>query len=145
MSPADAGAVDIVLLDSDASVDESDPALLVISGGQVEITVSQTALDRAIQVEEGASLRLVLQNGAAFSGSIASASLQSVYISLDATSVWTLAADTAVGSLVNQDATFSNVHSEGFALEYDSESADNAYLAGAAKQLPGGGFLTPVI
>lgn len=142
---ANTGSVDIVPLDSGASVDESDPDQIVISGGAVEITVNQSTLDRSIRVEEGASLRLLLENGAVFSGAIASADLQSVYVSLDTASVWQLAADTAVGGIVNQDSSFSNIHSEGFALEYDSESAHNAYLAGAAKQLPGGGFLTPVI
>lgn len=142
---ADAGSVSIVPLDSGASADESDPDRVVISGGCVEITVDQAAFDRAIAVEDGASLRLVLQNGATFSGALTWFDLRNVYVSLDMTSVWSLAGDTAVGSIVNQDTSFSNVHSNGFALDYDSESAHNAYLAGAAKQLPGGGFLTPII
>lgn len=141
----DTGAVDIATLDSAASVDESDPKQIVISGGQVEITVNHATLDRSIRVEEGGSLRLLLENEATFAGAITGADLQSIYVSLDATSIWTMNGDSIVGSIVNQVPSFSNVHSGGFALEYDSESAHNAYLAGAAKQLPGGGFLTPVI
>ncbi len=138
------GGIAYTHVDSNARADASG-ADVAITGGCVEITVDRRAFAHNIEVAEGASVRLILKNGAAFTGAVHSSSVQDVYVSLDADSTWTLTEDTAVGGLVNADASFANVQSAGFSLQYDSEYADNAYLAAAAKQLPGGGFLTPII
>lgn len=144
-APIPEGSVTYTPLDSGAQADASG-APIVITGGRMEIAVTgNAAMVSDIRVEEGAGLRLVLQSGATFTGSIRSASMRDVAVLLDQTSVWTLTADTDVGAIIDADTSFSNVHSAGFALQYDSEHADNAYLGGAAKKLPGDGYLTPVI
>lgn len=130
---------------SGAARADSGSSPVVISGGCMEITVAGKAWTADLAAEEGASLRLILKDGAAYTGTVTGASIQDVYVSLDATSTWTLTGDVNVGGIVNADASFANIRSNGYAVQYDSEYADNAYLGGAAKQLPGGGFLTPII
>ncbi len=128
-----------------AKMQDVPPGDLTLSGGPGELLVDGGALNRDIQVEEGASIHLILQNGASFTGTIHSQSIQDVSVTMDASSRWTLTADTGVGAIVNADTAFSNLLSQGFSLQYDSENAANAYLSGEAKSLPGNGFLSPII
>lgn len=143
--PVEAGdGVVFTPLAQGASFSERDSEFYV-AGGPGQLLVDGVAFARDIRVEEGASLTLILEGGASFTGAIHSGSIQDVSVTMDANSAWILTADTGVGALVNADPTFANLNSQGFSLTYDSENGQNAYLAGAAKQLPGGGFLTPLI
>ena len=123
----------------------ADSSLLKISGGQLTVRVVAQALKCDIRVAEGAAVRLVLTEGAAFTGTFETDLQDSVTMLLDEKSNWTLTADTAVGGLINLDTTFQNIASGGCSLSYNSELTENAYLGGEAKLLPGGGYLTPNI
>lgn len=145
-APETAVAAEAVFTAVDSSAQFFDDGTRVtVTGGAGKLTIGKGAWTRDVEIGEGASLHLTLQPSAMFTGVIHGTSMQDVSISLDALSVWTLTGDVAVGAIVNADASFSNVRSDGYSIEYNSESEDNAYLAGAAKQLPGGGFLTPLI
>ncbi len=116
-----------------------------VTGGCVEITVNGMAFSSAVQTSDGGSVRLCLTNGASLTGVLTGESMLDVSVSLDETSVWSLAGDTRVDALVNADTSFANVSSNGCTLSYNCENAENAYLARATLPLNGGGQLQPLI
>ena len=96
-------------------------------------------------LDEGSLLQLKLVNGASFTGELGSELPAKVSVSLDATSTLSLTADSYITALVNADTTHQNIQSNGFSLYYDSNAPENAYLNSQSYQLPGGGFLSPII
>lgn len=62
---------------------------------------------------------------------------------LDATSNWTLSADSYVQNLTSADTTLSNIASSGYTLYYNSSALLNSWLDGQTITLSGGGSVTP--
>ena len=118
---------------------------LLISGGAMRVSVDAGMLACNIRVAEGASVHLILKNGAAFTGAFESASVQDVSLTLDAQSSWQVTQECYVGALVDEDAALTNIVSGGNMVYYDSERTENAYLNSGAFELSGGGFLSPII
>jgi hypothetical protein len=62
---------------------------------------------------------------------------------LDYTSNWTLTKTTTVQNLNDEDATFSNINSQGFGVYYNASAFLNGYLGGKTVALVGGGSAIP--
>ncbi|MDO4572977.1 MAG: hypothetical protein Q4C13_06375 [Clostridia bacterium] len=120
-----------------------------VADGELALTLDAQQLtgDIALAASEGgaAGLRLTLQNGAAFTGALLSGSADSVHVSLDETSQWTLTAEITLSSLSAPDTDFAGIQSNGFNIYYNAELETNAWLGSQAYMLPGGGFLSPRI
>ena len=118
---------------------------LRVFSGENTLTLDATTI--AANPILGADLRLQLKlaNGASFTGELGSDLPARTSVSLDASSKLSLAADTYIAALVDADATFQNIESNGFSLYYDSNAPENAPLNSQSYLLPGGGFLSPII
>lgn len=64
-------------------------------------------------------------------------------VALDATSNWTLTADSYVQNLTDADATAANIISGGYTLYYNPSALLNGWLANQTISLAGGGSITP--
>ena len=123
---------------------KSGEMLRVLSGDNF-LTLDKTAVTAMTSFAEEATLSIHLSNGASFSGDLGSNLPARASVYLDASSKLILTAETYLTALVNADVTHQNIESNGFNLYYDSNAPDNAYLNGQSFQLPGGGFLAPII
>ncbi|SCO43064.1 uncharacterized protein FFMR_07194 [Fusarium fujikuroi] len=65
-------------------------------------------------------------------------------VSLDASSKWTLTADTTLQNFTNSDISNSNIQSRGYNLYYNSSAFANKWLKSRTVNLPGGGKLEPI-
>lgn len=116
-----------------------------VTGGYVEIIIDGLAFSSAVQTGDGGSARIILSNGASLSGQLTGETMLDISVELDKSSTWSLAGDVRVDALVNGDASFGNVNSNGYTISYNCENAENAYLNRSALTLSGGGRLDPVI
>lgn len=66
-------------------------------------------------------------------------------VALDASSNWTLAADSYVQNFTDTDETAANIMSNGYTLYYNASALLNGWLANKTVTLPGGGSITPGI
>lgn len=78
--------------------------------------------------------------GAAYSGGFGASSVD---VALDATSHWTLTADSYVQNLTDADQTLANVESGGFNVYYNASALLNGWLGGEKVALSGGGSAMP--
>lgn len=122
----------------------SDDLLMVLSGDCV-INADAQALSGTVSILEDATLTMNLTNGSTFTGAFGDSLPASASISLDASSVWVLTADTNVTAFADEDITYQNIESNGFSIYYDSNAPQNAALNGQSYALSGGGFLVPLI
>jgi hypothetical protein len=118
---------------------------LRVFSGENTLTLDATAIPASPVLGADCRLQLKLVNGASFTGELGSELPAKVSISLDAKSTLSLTAESYVSALVNADTTHQNIQSNGFSLYYDSNAPENAYLNSQSYQLPGGGFLSPII
>jgi len=118
---------------------------LRVLSGENTLTLDATAITANPVLGADSRLQLKLVNGASFTGELGSELPAKVSVSLDAASKLSLTADCYVTVLVNADTTHQNIQSNGFSLYYDSNAPENAYLNSQSYQLPGGGFLSPII
>ncbi|CZR37637.1 uncharacterized protein FPRO_07172 [Fusarium proliferatum ET1] len=65
-------------------------------------------------------------------------------VSLDASSEWTLTADTTLQNFTNLDTSNSNIQSRGYNIYYNSSASANKWLKSRTIKLPGGGKLEPI-
>ena len=130
---------------SGVTLKASNSDLLRVFSGENSLTLDATAMTSSPILDEGSLLQLKLVNGASFTGELGSELPAKVSVSLDATSTLSLTADSYITALVNADTTHQNIQSNGFSLYYDSNAPENAYLNSQSYQLPGGGFLSPII
>ncbi|MEG1525534.1 MAG: hypothetical protein RRZ24_05235 [Clostridia bacterium] len=144
-SPAPQSSLSFEKSGEDVAYGFASEGLLKVSGGLLTIHVAGQALECDISIAEGASVRLMLTNGAAFTGTFLTDYPQSAFVTLDECSTWALSADTAVSGITNGNAAFANIVSNGYSITYDSSIEENSYLNSNSLQLPGGGFLTPII
>ena len=118
---------------------------LRVFSGENALTLDATAIAANPILGADARLQLKLVNGASFAGELGGELPAKVSVSLDASSKLSLATDSYVTALVDADATFQNIASNGFSLYYDSNAPENAPLNSQSYLLPGGGFLSPII
>lgn len=112
------------------------------NGGHAELTADTQTLTGNVTVDAGSSATLILKNNSALTGTVTGAAL-----SLDATSKWTLSADSTITTLSNaaglSGTTFTNITGNGHTVKYKPKLAANAWLAGKTYTLTGGGTLAP--
>jgi len=111
------------------------------NGGYARIETHDQTLNGDLVTDILSSIRLDLKDGSKFTGRTTA----NVDISLDASSTWTLTADTRVGQLIDPEGlsgdTVKNIIGNGHVLSYSQR--DNPNLAGKTYQLTGGGTLAP--
>lgn len=85
---------------------------------------------------------MTLKNRSALTGAIQNAAL-----ALDATSEWSVTADSTLTSLADaaeiSGDTIANIHGNGHSVRYQSNLAPNDWLGGKTWNLAGGGTLAP--
>lgn len=135
---ADAAAS--VTVSGGAAVSAGTGVLARVGNGAVAtITLDGESLSGDVIVET-ATATLALQNATAWTGA-----MQAGAVTLDATSSWSVTANSAVTALsgaVISGGAITNM-TGAFTVTYDSALAANAYLGGGTYTLSGGGQLTP--
>jgi hypothetical protein len=119
--------------------------LLMVLSGDCTLNADAQTLSGTVSISEDATLTLNMTNGSSFTGTFGDSLPANASVSLDATSIWSLTADTNVTIFINEDAAHQNIESNGFSIYYDSNAPENAALNGQSFVLPGGGFLAPLI
>jgi len=114
------------------------------NGGKATLIASHQQLDGNLLVADAtSSAEASLQNNSLLSGAIQGASL-----TLDASSKWSVTANSTVAALTVDDAvvkaqTFGNILGNGHTVTYDASLEKNHWLGGKTYQLTGGGELVP--
>ena len=153
---------------------EGESSPLIMTQGDVSVSLSLSVLSRdaapAIEVYAGllrlelsdkaqltgdiqlmagdespAGLSLILKDNASFTGAVIANTTDTINVSLDETSTWTLTGELTIAALSAPDTDFLGIQSNGFNIYYNADLAANAWLESQAYRLPGGGFLSPLI
>ncbi len=116
------------------------------NGGTVIFTADNQALEGDLVADAISSIDLTLQNRSSLKGTInPEGTAKSVSLTLDATSIWTVTADSTLTRLIDPSGitgkTITNIIGNGFTVTYDS--AANPELGGKTYTLTGGGYLKP--
>jgi hypothetical protein len=113
-----------------------------LSPAQVTVTVINSDLTGDLVAYNESTIPWSLTEDSSWTGTV-SVGYDSAYfaVSLDATSSWTLTAETCLENFTDSDTAVSNVASAGFSIYYDSTSTANDWLDGATISLSGGGSL----
>ncbi len=114
------------------------------NGGQFTLCSVGQVLSGDVVVDAISSFTLSLNDGSIYTGAVdVKNEGQSVNVTLDNNSSWTLTADAHVDALTDAKADLSNIESEGFTLYYDAQNPSNVWLNGKTIPLSGGGRLAP--
>ncbi len=118
------------------------------NGGTVILTAEDQSLSGDLIADSISTLDLTLQNGSSLTGAInADNSAGQVSLTLDATSTWTVTADSYLTRLTDASgidgSSITNVVGNGHTVYYDATDAANSALGGATYSLVGGGTLQP--
>lgn len=112
------------------------------NGGTVTFTADGETLSGSLITDSISSIDATLQNGSSLTGAINTAAL-----TLDATSSWTVTADSTLTTLSDSrgisGSSITNIYGNGHTVTYDSNLAGNSALGGKAYTLTGGGTLVP--
>jgi len=115
------------------------------NGGTVLLTADAQALTGDVSADALGSVTLTLTNGSTLTGAInAAGTARSAVLALDATSSWTVAADSNLTSLsgcVVSGSTITNIAGNGHTVTYDPAASPS--LGGRTYTLNGGGTLKP--
>lgn len=115
------------------------------NGGNVELTADSQALTGDMTADNISTLAVTLQNGSTLTGAINNANTaKSVSLTLDASSAWTLTADSYVTTLTGASISggaVTNINGNGHTVYYDSAASPE--LGGKTYTLNGGGALQP--
>jgi len=116
------------------------------NGGNATLTADGQTLTGDILADGISSLAIILKNGSNLTGAINSdGASQSASLTLDASSTWTVTADSQLTILEDSagitGTTISNIIGNGFTVTYDADA--NPALGGLTYTLNGGGTLTP--
>jgi hypothetical protein len=112
------------------------------NGGHVELTGDNQKLAGDINVDKVSSAVVSLKNHSALTGAVQNAAL-----ALDATSEWTVTADSTLTAVADESAvsgdTITNIHGHNHAVHYQASAGANAWLGGKNWKLADGGTLSP--
>jgi hypothetical protein len=112
------------------------------NGGTVSFTADNENLTGSIVTDSISSVTATLKNGSSLTGAINTAAL-----SLDATSSWTVTADSALTCLTDASGisgtSIKNIIGNGYTVTYDRSLAANSALGGKTYTLVKGGTLSP--
>jgi len=114
------------------------------NGGIASFTAVGQELTGNIVVDSISTADITLQNSSVLTGAInAENTASSVTLTLDATSTWSVTANSYLNSLTDADTTLANIDDNGYTIYYDSSLSANAWLNGETYTLTDGGQLTP--
>ncbi len=115
------------------------------NGASVAFTADDEVLLGDIIADSISEIRAAMKNGTTWEGAFnASQEAGFASLSLDASSSWSLTANSYLDEFVDGDATLANLHDNGFSIFYDSSAAANSWLNGKTFNLPDGGKLCPM-
>ncbi|MBI5591511.1 MAG: hypothetical protein HY881_13620 [Deltaproteobacteria bacterium] len=118
------------------------------NGGTVIFTADGETLTGNMVADSLSSITARLQNGSSLTGAINSAKTAgAAVLSLDATSTWTVTADSYLTSMSDADGisagTITNINGNGHNVYYNASLTANSALGGKTYTLNGGGYLAP--
>lgn len=112
----------------------------------ISYAVSNQTIAGDVTADGNSSLKLVLRDKTYFKGALnKDKTARAVSVSLDKEAVWDVTGTSYVTAFTDEDTTLANVHSNGYDIYYNGDIPDNAWLKGAARNLPGGGRLLPEV
>lgn len=115
------------------------------NGGNLTLAGIHQKLKGKVSCDAISTVRLVLSEGSAFTGSLNPEHTgKTVSVQLDDSSTWNVTEDSYVTFLDNTLQNCSNIQSNGHTIYYDSAHPDNEWLKGQQLGLPGGGQLVPL-
>ncbi|KAH7114940.1 hypothetical protein B0J13DRAFT_655671 [Dactylonectria estremocensis] len=116
-----------------------------LSPAKVTVKVVDSALDGDLVAYNGSSISFALTSYSSWVGAAYSGYGKGIFnVALDKSSNWTLTKTTTVQNLTDSDTTFSNIHSNGFNLYYNSSAIKSRWLKGRTVKLNGGGSAKPI-
>lgn len=111
---------------------------------QVSLKVLESSLSGDLVAYNKSSIALSLKEHSNWKGTTRVGYKSASFgVSLDASSKWTLTADTTLQNFTNSDHSNSNIQSRGHNIYYNSSAPANKWLKGRSIKLPGGGKLKP--
>jgi len=114
------------------------------NGGIVAFTADSQTLVGDLVVDSISTADVTLQNSSVLTGAInAENTAESMALTLDASSTWSVTADSYLSSLVDADTTLVNIDDNGYTIYYDSSLSANEWLNSETYTLADGGKLTP--
>jgi uncharacterized protein (TIGR03437 family) len=118
------------------------------NGGATIFTADAQTLEGDMAIDAISSLVLTLKNGSSLTGAINNAdTAQAADVTLDATSQWTLTADSYVDAFSDaggvSGTSIANITGNGHNIYYAAALSANSYLAGQTYTLKNGGLLLP--
>ncbi|HTX79511.1 MAG TPA: hypothetical protein VMC62_07575, partial [Longilinea sp.] len=119
------------------------------NGGTAILTADGQTLSGDLVADNISTLTLTLQNGSTLKGSInADDQAKSASLTLDASSAWTVTADSYLASLSDAGGisgnSITNIIGNGNTVYYDASNSANSALGGLTYSLVNGGQLTPI-
>jgi uncharacterized protein (TIGR03437 family) len=112
------------------------------NGGTVVLTADGQLLTGDMAADSISSIAVTLKNASILTGKLAKVSL-----ALDATSTWSVTANSVLTSLSDSagisGTSINNIKGNGFTVTYDQSLSANSYLGGKTYTLVGGGTLAP--
>jgi hypothetical protein len=119
------------------------------NGGTVVLTTDGQILRGNLMADSITSITATLQNGSSLTGAVnAENTARATSLSLDATSKWTVTADSHVDVLSDASgvlgSTITNIIGNGHNVCFDASSSANGALGGKTYSLVNGGQLTPM-
>jgi hypothetical protein len=119
------------------------------NGGTVVLTADGQVLEGNLVADNFSSITATLKNGSSLAGAInADHTAKAASLSLDASSTWTVTADSYLTVLSDaaglSGSTITNITGNGHAVYYDATNSANSGLGGNTYSLAGGGQLTPM-
>ena len=117
------------------------------NGGTVVLTADGQTLSGDMTADAISSITLTLQNNSSWTGAIDNAkSAKAVSVTFDATSKWTLTADsyvTTISGAAVSGTSITNITGNGHTIYYDATNSASSGLNGGTYALVGGGYLKP--
>ena len=122
--------------------------LNVLSSSSATLTISNDSLAGNIVADHTSSVTMSLATGSNLIGAINTSNIaKSIALTIDATSSWTLTANSYVNSLSDANGisgtTVSNIKGNGYNVYYDASLSANSALASKTYTLVNGGVLAP--
>jgi len=114
------------------------------NGGIVTLKADNQILGGDITCDQISSISIILKNNSRLSGAINKENSGGIVsVSLDATSVWNVTANSYITVFSDEDTTLANIKDNGNTIYYDASNSANSWLNGAIYTLPNGGMLIP--
>ena len=114
------------------------------NGGKFRLMGISQAFTGDVLCDEISTVEINLTQGSSLEGTVDGENTgESVTVSLDGTSAWTLTGDSYVSILKNDLEDNSNIISNGYTIYYDADNEENAWLGGETISLKDGGVIRP--